>query len=98
MILSITLFVMFNAPVLLLLMTGSGNSENLFKDTATYVVIIIALFSSYYGTWYVDASEKRLGIVSAVALESFLKILFFTILGLYVVFGVFHGFAIFMIN
>ena len=38
--------------------TLSENSDNVFTDTATYVVILIAIFSSYYGTRYVDASEK----------------------------------------
>lgn len=74
------------------LITGTETSNNILFDSATYVVLIIALFSSYYGTRYVDASEKRLGIISAVAVESFLKLIFFIILGLFVVYGVFHGF------
>ncbi|MBU8882403.1 GHKL domain-containing protein [Kaistella sp. DKR-2] len=74
------------------LLTSTENSNNIFLDTATYVVLIIALFSAYYGTKYVDASEKRLGIISAVAFESFLKLIFFVILGLFVVYGVFNGF------
>src|SRR5690606_1661092 len=49
-------------------------------------------FSAYYGTKYVDASEKRLGIISAVAFESFLKLIFFIVLGIFVVYGVFNGF------
>lgn len=74
------------------LLTSTENSNNIFLDTASYVVLIIALFSAYYGTKYVDASEKRLGIISAVAFESFLKLIFFVILGLFVVYGVFNGF------
>lgn len=74
------------------LMTHTSNSDNIFLDTATYVVLIIAVFSAYYGTKYVDASEKRLGIISAVAVESFLKLIFFIILGVFVVYGVFNGF------
>ncbi|UFK97659.1 ATP-binding protein [Kaistella faecalis] len=74
------------------LMTDTANSDNIFLDTATYVVVIIAIFSAYYGTKYVDASEKRLGIISAVAFESFLKLIFFVTLGLFVVYGVFNGF------
>ncbi|SFI60180.1 Na+/proline symporter [Kaistella treverensis] len=74
------------------LLTETENTTNIFYDSATYVVVIIALFSSYYGTKYVDASEKRLGIISAVAVESFLKIIFFIILGIFVVYGVFNGF------
>ncbi|MBW8360272.1 MAG: sodium:proline symporter [Weeksellaceae bacterium] len=74
------------------LMTSTQNSSNIFLDTATYVVLIIAVFSAYYGTRYVDASEKRIGIISAVAFESFLKLIFFLILGIFVVYGVFNGF------
>ena len=74
------------------LMTNTANSDNIFLDTATYVVVIIAVFSAYYGTQYVDASEKRLGIISAVAVESFLKLIFFVILGIFVVYWVFNGF------
>ncbi|WP_164472033.1 ATP-binding protein [Amniculibacterium aquaticum] len=75
------------------LLSESPQSDNIIQDSATYVVVIIALFSSYYGTRYVDASEKRLGIVSAVAVESFLKLIFFIILGFYVVYGIFNGFG-----
>ena len=74
------------------LITETDQTTNIFFDSATYVVLIIALFSSYYGTKYVDASEKRLGIISAVAVESFLKLIFFIILGIFVVYGVFNGF------
>ncbi len=74
------------------LITATEISDNIFFDSATYVVLIIALFSAYYGTRYVDASEKRLGIISAVAFESFLKLIFFLILGFFVVFGIFNGF------
>ncbi|MFC6268105.1 ATP-binding protein [Frigoriflavimonas asaccharolytica] len=74
------------------LITNTSNVNNVLYDSATYVVLIIALFSSYYGTKYVDASEKRLGIISAVAVESFLKLIFFIILGIFVVYGVFNGF------
>ncbi|MFC6096068.1 ATP-binding protein [Flavobacterium qiangtangense] len=69
----------------------TGNS-NIFSDTTTYVAIALALFASYYGTRYVDASEKRKGIVTAVAMESILKLFFFLLLGIYVTFFVFDGF------
>lgn len=68
------------------------NNTSLFIDASTYVVLLIAIFASYYGTKYVDASEKRMGIISAVAFESLLKLVFFVILGLYVTYGVFNGF------
>lgn len=75
------------------LVSQTPHSDNILMDTATYVVVIIALFSAYYGTRYVDASEKRPGIIAVVAAESFLKLIFFIILGIFVVFGVFNGFG-----
>lgn len=64
----------------------------IFQDTTTYVAVALALFASYYGTRYVDASEKRKGIVTAVAMESVLKLVFFVVIGLYVTFFLFDGF------
>ncbi|WP_306845914.1 ATP-binding protein [Chryseobacterium lathyri] len=75
------------------LVTKTSMSNNILTDNATFVVILIALFSSYYGTRYVDASEKRLGIISAIALESFLKLFFIIILGIFVIYFVFDGFS-----
>ncbi|SFZ96311.1 ATP-binding protein [Chryseobacterium limigenitum] len=75
------------------LVTETAMSQNILTDNATFVVILIALFSSYYGTKYVDASEKRLGIISAIALESFLKLFFIIILGLFVIYYAFDGFS-----
>ncbi len=75
------------------LVTETPMSKDILTDNATFVVVLIALFSSYYGTRYVDASEKRLGIISAIALESFLKLFFIIILGLFVIYYVFDGFS-----
>ncbi|KQS92580.1 sodium:proline symporter [Chryseobacterium sp. Leaf394] len=74
------------------LVTETKFSQNILTDSGTFVVILIAVFSSYYGTKYVDASEKRLGIISAIALESFLKLFFIIILGLFVIYYAFDGF------
>ena len=72
--------------------TKTKMSLYIFDDTTTYVAIALALFASYYGTRYVDASEKRKGIVTAVAMESILKLVFFVIIGIYVTYFVFDGF------
>jgi Na+/proline symporter/nitrogen-specific signal transduction histidine kinase len=72
--------------------TKTPMSQSIFDDTTTYVAIALALFASYYGTRYVDASEKRKGIVTAVAMESVLKLVFFVIVGIYVTYFVFDGF------
>ena len=67
-------------------------SSNIFTDNTTYICIALALFASYYGNKYVDASEKRRGIVTAIAIESILKLVFFLIIGVYVTYFVFDGF------
>ncbi|MFV8357188.1 sodium:proline symporter, partial [Flavobacterium sp. XS1P32] len=46
------------------IVTKTQASSNIFTDTTTYVCLALALFASYYGTRYVDASEKRRGIVT----------------------------------
>ena len=74
------------------IVTKTESSSNIFYDTTTYACIALALFASYYGTRYVDASEKRRGIVTAVAMESVLKLVFFLIIGIYVTYFVFDGF------
>ncbi|RYY32007.1 MAG: sodium:proline symporter, partial [Sphingobacteriaceae bacterium] len=74
------------------IVTRTPTEDGFFDDTTTYVAVALALFASYYGTRYVDASEKRKGIVTAVAMESVLKLFFFLLVGLYVTFFVFDGF------
>ena len=74
------------------IVTKTPINSLIFDDTTTYVAVALALFASYYGTRYVDASEKRKGIVTAVAMESVLKLVFFVIIGVYVTFFVFDGF------
>ncbi|GGA65079.1 sodium:solute symporter [Flavobacterium palustre] len=72
--------------------TKTQASSNIFTDNTTYICIALALFASYYGNKYVDASEKRRGIVTAIAIESILKLVFFLIIGIYVTYFVFDGF------
>ena len=73
--------------------TKTDENPNVLIDSTTYVAVALALFASYYGTRYVDASEKRKGIITAVALESILKLVFFVIIGIYVTFFVFDGYS-----
>lgn len=75
------------------IVTKTHASSNIFTDNTTYICIALALFASYYGNKYVDASEKRRGIVTAIAIESILKLVFFLIIGIYVTYFVFDGFG-----
>jgi Na+/proline symporter/nitrogen-specific signal transduction histidine kinase len=74
------------------IVTKTASNTLFYLDTATYVALVIGLFASYYGTRYVDASEKRKGIITVIAIESIFKLLFFVIIGVYVSFFVFDGF------
>ncbi len=74
------------------IVTKTPTNSNVFQDSTTYVCIALAIFASYYGTRYVDASEKRKGVVTAVAIESILKLVFFLIIGIYVTYFVYDGF------
>ncbi|OYU79048.1 MAG: sodium:proline symporter [Flavobacterium sp. BFFFF1] len=72
--------------------TSTENTHDVLNDTATYVAFILALFASFYGTRYGDASEKRKGVVTAIAMESVIKLFLFLLLGIYVTYFVFDGF------
>ena len=74
------------------LVTKTSAHHNFLFDTTTYIALALAVFTSFYGTRYVDASEKRKGIVTAIALESVIKLFFFLLVGVYVSFFVFDGF------
>lgn len=74
------------------IVTKTHPHSDIFTDNTTYICIALALFASYYGNKYVDASEKRRGIVTAIAIESILKLVFFSIIGIYVTYFVFDGF------
>ncbi|WP_130733820.1 ATP-binding protein [Flavobacterium sp. J27] len=72
--------------------TKTPENSLIILDTTTYVAVALALFASYYGTKYVDASEKRKGIITAVAMESILKLIFFVLIGLYVTYIIYDGY------
>lgn len=75
------------------IVSNTAVRTNIFEDNTTLIAIALALFASYYGTRYVDASEKRKGIVTAVAMESVFKLVFFVVIGIYVTYSVFNGFG-----
>lgn len=74
------------------IVTFTKTNKNILFDFTSYIAVILAIFTSYYGTKYSDASEKRNGIITAVAFESIIKLLFFVIIGIYVTFFVFDGY------
>ncbi|GAB2869879.1 ATP-binding protein [Hymenobacter ruber] len=75
-------------------LTGSGaGAGGAAATTALYTTGALAVFTILFGVRSVEATERHEGIVLAVALESLLKLVAFLVLGLFVTFGLFHGFA-----
>ena len=62
-------------------------------DTALIVALILALFGVLFGARHLDAAERHEGLVAAIALESLVKIVAFIAVGIFVTFGLFHGFS-----
>ncbi|MBU0481754.1 MAG: sensor histidine kinase, partial [Proteobacteria bacterium] len=67
------------------------HSQSFWYDTAFAVAIILAVFSIFFGTRHVDATERHEGMVAAIAFESVVKLLAFSIAGIYVTFFLFSG-------
>ncbi len=63
------------------------------QNTALYVTLGLAAFTILFGTRQVDANQRHEGMVTAIAFESIFKLLAFVVVGLYVTYGVFDGFA-----
>ncbi|MGI4734704.1 MAG: ATP-binding protein [Janthinobacterium lividum] len=60
---------------------------------ALFTAGALAVFTILFGVRSVEATERHEGIVLAVAAESLVKLLAFLVLGGFVTFGLFHGFA-----
>lgn len=67
----------------------SGNS--IIDDTSFYIAILLAIFAAFFGTQHTDATERHKGIITAIALESIIKLTFFLVVGIYVTFYLFNG-------
>jgi phosphoserine phosphatase RsbU/P len=64
-----------------------------FIDTAFVVALFLGIFGVLFGARTLDASERHEGLVAAVALESVVKLIAFTVVGLFVTYGLFDGFT-----
>jgi phosphoserine phosphatase RsbU/P len=62
-------------------------------NTALVVALLLGLFGVLFGARHLDATEHHEGLVAAVALESLLKLIAFVIVGIFVTYGMFDGFA-----
>ena len=68
-----------------------GVTTNIFNDSTFYIALLLAIFATFFGTQKTDASEKHRGIVTSVAFESVLKLIFFLVIGIYVTYYLFDG-------
>lgn len=59
--------------------------------TALSVALLLAAFTIVFGTRHLDASERHEGMVAAITVEAFVKLVAFLTVGFYVTFGMFHG-------
>ena len=66
-------------------------STGIWDDSTFYIALLIAIFVAFFGTQSTDASQGKRGIMATVALESILKLLFFLIVGIFVVYFLFDG-------
>ena len=74
------------------LITNNTINENaILSDTTFYIAILLAIFAAFFGTQHTDASERHKGIITAIAFESVIKLVFFLIIGGYVTFYLFNG-------
>ena len=78
-------------------LTGNNTPEvaltHFWADDTFYVTLILSFFILLFGTRSIDASEKHEGLVAAIAFESVIKLVAFIAAGIFVVYGIFHGFG-----
>jgi len=64
------------------------------NDLALMVTITMAIFTVLFGTRHIDATEHQDGLIMAIAAESVVKLLAFLLVGTYVTFFMFDGWAL----
>jgi PAS domain S-box-containing protein len=63
----------------------------IYKDTAFYVALLLAMFGILFGARHLDPTERHEGLVAVVVFESLIELLAFFSLGILVTFGLFSG-------
>lgn len=61
------------------------------SDSTLYIALALAGFTVIFGTRHLDSTERHEGMVAAIAFEAVVKLVAFLAVGLFVVFGIFHG-------
>ncbi len=64
------------------------------SEAAGWVItLILGIFAIIFGARKLDASERHGGLVFAIAFESIVKLIAFILVGVFVTYGIFNGFA-----
>lgn len=69
----------------------SGELLPWWLDSTLLIAVVMALFTIWFGTRHLDATERHEGMVAAIAFESVVKLLAFLAVGLFVTYGIFGG-------
>ncbi len=67
--------------------------QPLLFDGALWATVILTIFAMLFGSRSIHPGEHHPGMVVAIAAESILKLVSLTIIGVFVVWGLFHGFG-----
>ncbi|NGP52628.1 hybrid sensor histidine kinase/response regulator [Thioalkalivibrio sp. XN8] len=70
---------------------GMGVMPAVSRDTGLVAAALLAVFTILFGTRQVDSTESHRGMVLAVAFESAVKLVAFTAVGLWVMYGLFDS-------
>jgi Na+/proline symporter/nitrogen-specific signal transduction histidine kinase len=71
--------------------TAYDYSSLFYHDSAFYITLAIIVFTILFGARHLDVTERHEGMVTAIAFESFIKLVAFLAIGLFVCFGLFNG-------
>ena len=65
------------------------------KGTAAagwFITLVLGVFAIIFGARGLDSSERHEGLIFAIAFESIVKLIAFLMVGIFVTYGLFHGF------
>lgn len=69
----------------------SAESDESSHNASLYISILMAFFAVLFGTRSTNLTEKRSGLLAAIAFESVVKLLAFVGVGIYITYGIFDG-------
>ncbi len=75
------------------LIDPAGNTGVFTGDATFYIALVLIVFTILFGVRQLDATERHEGMVAAIAFESLVKLMAFLLVGFFVVYGLFDGFA-----